>query len=30
MKEILESVDKFAGGASQSDDLTMIVVSVEE
>jgi sigma-B regulation protein RsbU (phosphoserine phosphatase) len=30
MKEILERVNKFAGGASQSDDLTVIVVSVEE
>ena len=30
MKEILESIDKFAGGASQSDDLTVIVVSVKE
>jgi sigma-B regulation protein RsbU (phosphoserine phosphatase) len=30
MKEILDRVDKFAGGASQSDDLTVIVVSLEE
>jgi sigma-B regulation protein RsbU (phosphoserine phosphatase) len=29
MKEILERVDKFAEGAPQSDDLTLIVISVE-
>jgi sigma-B regulation protein RsbU (phosphoserine phosphatase) len=29
MKEILERVDKFAEGSPQSDDLTLIVISVE-
>lgn len=29
LKEILERVDAFAGGADQHDDLTVIVVSVE-
>ncbi len=30
LKEILDKVDEFAGGAAQHDDLTVIVVSVEE
>jgi len=29
MKQILERVDKFAEGAPESDDLTLIVISVE-
>ena len=30
LKEVLDRVNEFAGGAAQHDDLTVIVVSVEE
>jgi sigma-B regulation protein RsbU (phosphoserine phosphatase) len=30
LKEILDRVSSFAGGAAQHDDLTVIVVSVEQ
>ncbi len=30
LKEIIDRVNEFAGGAAQHDDLTLIVLSVEE